>query len=187
MESLIKHIDKFVTLSTASKDDLKKYLRVQHFSKKEKISEQEKFHSKLYFLQRGAIRRFHIRNRKEMTNWIYYPNMFFASWDSFFFQNKSDEVFEIISDVTLISIEHQQLQRLYKKHPTLEIWGRKLMEYCTVNYNRFNQHMRFASAQEKYDFYLKYFPTHPKLKLGHIASFLGITQETLSRLRKNLT
>ena len=186
MDRLIKNINEFVKLSTAAKKSLKQILKTQHFSKKERVVKQGEISSRLYFVDKGAVRSFQFRNEKEITTWIYHPDMYFAAWDSFLYQTQSDENFEIIADATLISIEYEALQQLFKNHPSLEIWGRKLMEQYTVYFNRFNQQMRFATAQEKYDFYIKHFPKQPKVKLGHIASFLGITQETLSRLRKKI-
>ena len=58
------------------------------------------------------------------------------------------------------------------------------MEKYTLYFNQFMQQMRFATAKEKYDYFLNTFPSNSKIKLGYIASFLGMSQETLSRLRK---
>ena len=184
METLIKHISEMVVLSAAAKKDLRQCLIVQHFSKKEKVLEKGRKSTKLYFVLKGVVRSFQYRKEKEVTTWIYYPNIYFAAWDSFLYQSNNDETFEVLEDVILVSIEYEELQQLFKLHPVLEKWGRKLMEEYMVCFNQFNQQMRFATAQEKYDFYLKEFPDQPKIKLGYIASFLGITQETLSRLRK---
>lgn len=184
MEALIENMNRLVPISALAKRGLEQNLVVLHFSKKEKIIERGEVCSKLYFVLNGSVRSYQKRNKKEITTWIYHPNIYFAAWDSFLNQSKSEEVFESMADTTLVSIEYDELQALFKKHASLEIWGRKLMEQYTIYFNRFNQQMRFATAQEKYDFYLKHFPQQPKVKLGYIASFLGITQETLSRLRK---
>ncbi len=184
METLIKHISGMVVLSAAAKKDLRQCLIVQHFPKKEKVIEKGKKSTKLYFVLKGAVRSFQYRKEKEITTWIYHSHKYFAAWDSFFYQSKNDEIFEVVDGATLVSIEYEELQQLFKMHPALEKWGRKLMEEYMVCFNQFNQQMRFATAQEKYEFYLRQFPPQPKIKLGYIASFLGITQETLSRLRK---
>jgi len=185
MEILFKNIDALVPLSAAAKKDLKRCLKVQHFSKKERVIEQGEISTKMYLIMKGVVRSFQYRNEKEVVTWLYYPEMYFAAWGSFLNQSKSDEVFECATDTALISIEYSDLQKLFKKHVSMESWGRKLMEHYTIYYNRFSQQMRFATAQEKYDFFLKNFPQQPKIKLGYVASFLGIRQETLSRLRKN--
>ena len=185
MEALIKSIKEKVMLSSAAEKALVECLELHQFTKKEILIQGGEWSRKLYFVEKGAVRSFQNRDGKDITTWIYFPNHFLAAWDSFLNQTPSEEIFEVIADAILISIEYTALQALFKKYPSMEIWGRKLMEEYTVFYYSFSHQMRFATAQGKYDFFLEKFPRQPKVKLGQVASFLGMTQETLSRLRRS--
>jgi len=73
---------------------------------------------------------------------------------------------------------------LLKTDPAFERFGRILMEEQLAFIDYYFKGVLFMTAKEKYSLLLSYFPDiTQRVNLGHIASFLGITQETLSRLR----
>lgn len=185
MEKLIKNIEKCVKLPKVAKKELLNCALMHHFQKGDAIVKIGENCTQLFFIDTGIVRSYLNKNDREITTWLYYPEEFVSVWDSFLNQQMSNEIIEAVTCLTLISIEYEQLQRLFKKHPALEVWGRKLMEGYTLYFNRFNQKLRFATAQEKYDYFLESFPQEQKIKLGYVASFLGMSQETLSRLRRD--
>lgn len=141
--------------------------------------------NRLFFIVSGACRTYYEQNGKEVTSWIYPENDVVTNWDAFYSRKKSFDNIQALSDVGVYSITHTELQNLYDRHPEMERFGRKMMEQQLAFIDMINHEFIFSSAKERYDKILSLYPDIIKVaNLGHIASFLGISQETLSRIRK---
>ncbi|SEJ26082.1 cAMP-binding domain of CRP or a regulatory subunit of cAMP-dependent protein kinases [Dyadobacter koreensis] len=138
---------------------------------------------RIYFIREGVIRRYSIVDGEENTNWFFSKGDFAISEDSFFLDEASEEYLETTGPSLLIEIKKadylnlinnspefkQLVNRLYKKY----ISGKR--EYQRVITNpRINSYDWFATNH-------KYALNH--IKLHHLARFLGITKEYLSKLR----
>ena len=106
---------------------------------------------------------------------------------SFFEQKPSQENYELITDCTLYSIDYKNVQHCFHNIPEFREWGRMLL---TLNYAFANQRMislHKQTAQERYLTLLKESPEIIKnAPLNMIASYLGITKFSLSRIRKEI-
>ena len=139
---------------------------------------------RLYFLEKGTARTFYYHNGKDITSWIYRENTPFTTWYSFLNRQPSFESIEILEDATVLSFTKDALEALYLQYPTFERFGRKMVEQQLSFLDAFYKGYMFMSAKERYDLLLDIFPDiTQRVNLGHIASFLGISQETLSRIR----
>lgn len=138
----------------------------------------------LYFMEKGVARTYAESPEREVSSWFYPENQFVTSWYSFLQQQPSFEYIEMIEDGVINSISYQALQGLYNSHSEVERFGRLMVEEQLAFIDYFSRGYLFMTAKEKYDLLNSYFPDITmRVKLGHIASFLGITQETLSRIR----
>ena len=109
-----------------------------------------------------------------------------SSADSFFNQSPSFYYLEILEDSILYSISHEKMDLLLAKYHKMEKFIRLLsIEMFTKIVHKLNA-IQFQTARERYDYMISEFPdiSH-RVPLGHIASYLGMTQETLSRIRRN--
>ena len=104
--------------------------------------------------------------------------------DSFFQQTPSLYYLEVLEDSILYSISKKEIDKLFDKYPKMEKLGRLVStEMLTRVVNKLNA-IQFQTARERYDYMLAEFPDIAyQVSLGHIASYLGMTQETLSRIR----
>lgn len=186
MRGFYNELGKHMQLTKSVKRALEKVATVEVFEKREMIVSAGAVCTKMYFIEKGMIRSYSENQEREMTEWIYFPGDFTSCWESIFYNQKSEENLEAIAETKVIAIDYQDLEKLFVEYPQLEHWWRKLMEGYALDYKRFSQYMRFATASEKYEFYRNNFPETTGVKLGYIASFLGMTQETLSRLRKQV-
>ena len=90
----------------------------------------------------------------------------------------------LLEDGTLLEISYEGMQDLYAQFARFERFGRVLMEEHLAFIDHFSRGYMFLSAKERYQQLLISFPDiELRVKLGQIASFLGISQETLSRIR----
>ncbi len=139
----------------------------------------------IWFIAEGSVRTMYIYKDKEVTSWIYNNNQLVTAYGSFFKRIPAHESIQCTEDCTLISLTHQNLNSLYANHPKMAIFGRIIMEEIIGALDTFYKGFMFMTAKEKYEMILLYFPDiTQRVNLGYIASFLGITQETLSRIRR---
>lgn len=138
----------------------------------------------LHFIEKGLARAFHFRDGQEVTAWFMRENDMIISVHSFYRQQPSHENVELLEDSAVISLEYKDLQQLYRQFPEFNFIGRVLTEHYYALSEERTIALRTHTAQERYEGLLK---THPELfkrvPLKQIASYLGMTPETLSRLR----
>lgn len=143
----------------------------------------------IHFIIDGLVRVYHISNDKEVTTYLACDNGFISSFSSFIYQSSSYEYIQCLERTETISITYDKMQTLYQEIPKWERVGRILAErnYLCVADRMLKLHM--VPAKEKYLNFLQ--TSEPKIiqrtPLIHIASFLGITPESLSRIRKNIS
>lgn len=185
MQRFIHYIKQYITLSENAENDITKIAVKDTYKKGTLLSEEGKTCKKLYFLERGTLRNYFFQNGKDITHWIYLNNSLITSWSSYISQKPSHDYLEATEDSVLVSLTYDQWQELYKIHPELERFGRLIMEEQIALIDDFYKGYYFLTAKEKYDLLVSVYPDiTQRANLGHIASMLGITQETLSRIRR---
>lgn len=139
----------------------------------------------IYFLQSGMARTYFYKEGKDITVHLASEGEIISAVDSIISLKKSRYSVELLEDSELFYISYQDLQTILSNHPQYEKYVRLVLERMyTEGADRIEEFL-FFTAKERYDNLLK---TRPKLiqrvNLGHIASYLGMTQETLSRIRR---
>lgn len=183
-EYFFDYINQKVKISEAVKDSL--FLAVEEHSvnKNHFLAKEGRIPDYLWFIAKGSVRVFYWHSDKEITSWIYNEGQFVTAYGSFFSRTPSYDNIQCTEDCTVIKISYDNLQKLYAEHSQMQKFGRVLMEDIVTSIDNFYKGFMFMSAKEKYDLLLSYFPdVVQRVNLGHIASFLGISQETLSRIR----
>lgn len=185
MSTFLDYIGRYTSLSTALAQDLQGSLEVNAYAKGHILLNEGRVCHRLYFLENGTARTFYYRDGKDITSWIYPEQLPFTAWSSFLSGEPSFEYIEILEDATVHSITSNQLESLYDNYPSLERFGRRLVEEQLHFLDQFYKGYLFMTAREKYDLLHSIFPDVTlRVNLGHIASFLGVSQETLSRIRR---
>lgn len=185
MDKLIQNISKNQVLTPELIADIKESFSSKSFPKNEILLRENQYCRRLYFLESGTVRTYYFAKDKDVSSWFYKEGQFFASWASFYSQQPSYETIETLEECTVYFIDYYSFNQLLDKHPQFERFGRILAQDLTVFIDQFSKGYMFLSAKEKYDLLLTIFPDiTQRVNLGHIASFLGISQETLSRIRK---
>jgi len=185
MEKLIQRIAKEIRVSNSLQESIERQFMLEDVSKNTILLKEQQYCRKLYYLAEGTIRTYHFHDGKDISSWFYPEDHFFTSWFSFLKQQQSFEYIEVLEDSKIYSISYEKYQKMFEAFPEFEHFGRRLVEDQLSFIDYFSQGYLFLSAKEKYDLLLSYYPKiTQRIKLGHIASFLGITQETLSRIRR---
>lgn len=184
MEQLINHLKNIITLSDNDILLLENCCKRVSVKKGTVLLKEGRVAQKIYYIEKGLLCGKLNLNGKEIINWIGYENIFSTSLSSFIGQKKSYENIEAIEDCLLYEITYENLQKLYKNIPALEKTGRLTVEQYYVLLEQRSMSLQYLSAKERYDQFLKDFPElYQRISLGQLSSYLGISQETLSRIR----
>ena len=140
-----------------------------------------------HFLEKGLARVFYYKDGKDVTAWFASKGQIASAIDSLFTGLPSMYNIEILEDAKIWSLQYRKLEPVFEKYAQVERLGRLLV---TQNYLLLDERMKlfaFCSAEERYEKLLIQIPDiTQRVKLGHIASYLGISQEHLSRIRAGL-
>lgn len=187
MTELIYVIKSFQELDYETEEAIKRYFVIEKFKKGVFIVEAGVICKKVYFIKSGAVRRFSLEDGEEVTKWIYTNNQFVTSLSSFFEQKPSFESFQTCEETILYSLSYTDESRLLE-YPLFAKFHMKQLRLYLSRINEFHHIFRVMNAQEKYMYLLQSFPEIIlKAKLKHIASLIGVSQETLSRIRASIS
>lgn len=141
-----------------------------------------------YFIQKGILRSYVQDGKKEITTWITAENELVTSITSFHVQQKSFENIQAIEDCELTGLHYDDLQYLYDHFAEVNTVGRKLLEKYYRDAEERAYIARLSEATSKYQRFIatKSFMLN-RVPLKFIASYLGMTLETLSRIRSRLS
>lgn len=160
-----------------------------HFRKGEFILSADSVAKEIHFIVDGLVRTFYSLNGKEITTYIACDNGFISSYSSFINQTRSFEYIQCLESSQTISITYNKMESLYQEIPSWEKVGRILAEKNYLCMADRVLKLQMIPAKEKYLNFLQ--TSEPKIiqrtPLIHVASFLGITSESLSRIRKSIS
>ena len=142
----------------------------------------------LYYLRRGVMRSYVKEGIKDITTWIAGEHEFVACITSLGLQQPAKENLQALEDCELVGFRFDDLQYLYDNFPELNIVGRKVLEKYFRDSEERAFIARLTEATSKY----KHFSTTKsdllnRVPLKFVASYLGMTLETLSRIRSKLS
>jgi CRP-like cAMP-binding protein len=184
MQQLINYIETIIRVDQDARAALYDLARVERFAKNQYILEPGQYCSKIWFLNSGMVRKFHYFDGKEMTSWIYTENEIFTSLQSYAQDTQADEYLQACEKTEVISISKQNSQKL-ARFPQFVTFSTVLMEREFVNIDIHTREFNKRDAKGRYEYLRTIAPqVVGRAKLGHIASLIGVTQETLSRIRR---
>ena len=141
----------------------------------------------LYFLETGALRGFYNLEGKEITHWFAFENDFVTSFHSFITGQPAVETIQLLEGSILWAISKDRLMLLLDQHHDIERLLRIAYEKYYLRLEERFVNSQFKTATERYQTLLQQTPhIIERVPLGYIASFLGISSETLSRIRSRI-
>ena len=185
IKGLFAHFELYIPLSDALKLELKKRVQQEEFSKGALIHRSDRICRKSYFVLEGLLRTYFLKEGKEISEYFSAENEWVNSPRSFMQQQLDIYNIDALEDTSCYALEVRDLVYLFDHFHEMERYARLSMGTVFGHFMERITSIRFTSAKERYEHFLKtYEQIHPRIPLGMIASYLGITQETLSRIRK---
>ena len=185
MDSIKEIFLKRYGLSVANFDLLHSSMTEHTRSKGEVLIRKGEVHHAVYFIKSGAIRSYYIdKDGKNITYWFGFEGDIAASLVNFINSKPSFENIELLEDSVLLKISKSKLLELYATNIEFANFGRKLAENALLEMEQQILLTQVTDAKSRYLSLINKFPQIlQRVNLGHIASYLGITQVTLSRIR----
>lgn len=185
MNPLLRQLKKYGNLTTEIEAELNVKIKILKKQEGDFLLKKGQIISNLFVIETGLVRSFYQTEQREINLWFGFENTILGSIFPLCFSQPSIENIQFLEDTILYYISQDDLESFYKYSQEMNTIGRKIAEeYCAVLEER-SFTLQTQTAEERYHWFLKNQPEAlQRISLGHIASYLGISQETLSRIRK---
>ena len=186
MENIIRKIRTHYPVSDEALEALVCLFERFVFPSKTIIIHAGKLDRKVYFIEKGITRSYVLHNGKQITTWFSKEgDAACGSWD-LYRCTAGFEYVETLEETVAYAVSVEQLDGLYRSYIDLANWMRVLQQENFLRLQDMYIRRLNWSAQERYEHLTKECPElFQRVNLGYIASFLGITQQSLSRIRAN--
>jgi CRP-like cAMP-binding protein len=156
-----------------------------HYKKGELVQECNTKSDRIYILKSGLLRSYYFQNGNDITAHFATEYSIIGAIDSLLKKKKSIYAIEALEDSEVLLLNYYEMESFLDQNPQYERLARQVSQLLYLDLVERLEGMMFLSAKERYDHFNTRYPNlNTKVNLGHIASYLGITQETLSRVRK---
>ena len=187
MNELRKFIDNISPMNDSDWNFLSSKLQEVKLKKNTTLLQIGKVENYLYFISKGVIRLYIPRVESDLTFGFLFENEFVTGYDSFLSRIPSEYQIETLTESVLWRISKKDLEEVYEKTNNGNIIGRKMAENIFLIKSKREISFLNKTAEERY---LDLFIDRPKLlqqiQLKHIASYIGVTPQALSRIRKRI-
>jgi CRP-like cAMP-binding protein len=188
MENFKKYLTDFISITPNEWDTLSQYLKEETIKKGDYFLNYNKISRKFGWIKEGVFRYVYIsENGIEYTKYFVSETQFLSASESFNSQTPSTDAIEALTDATIYTLSYDNYFKLFDLLPN---WGKMVL---ALTNNCYSQKAKEVSPMVVWDAktrYENFMRSQPKLiqrvSLGQIASYLGMTQQSLSRLRREL-
>lgn len=188
MKTLKEIVNSYYSISEQAFQEIEKLASLVKLPKKTTIFEPHQYEDKFYFIAKGSARAFVIdENGNEISYVLFFEGDNLISFEGYLNQKPSYEFIELLEDSALYQINTEELKTLYKKDIEIANLGRILADqFAYLTEQRFIDRLSLSATAR----YLKLIENKPeiiqRIPLKYIASYLGITQVSLSRIRSKI-
>lgn len=171
-------------LSLACQQDLIANSKMTTFKRGEIVVREGQFSKKAYLIVQGCARAYYLKDGKDISDWFAFENQFMASIVSFFSEEPSPHYVEFVEDALVLEFSKDAFDSLSNKYHDFERFISKVVTETMLGLCERLYTIQFNKAEERYKHLITIHPDITnRIPLTHIASYLGITLETLSRIR----
>jgi CRP-like cAMP-binding protein len=184
LSKIEKHI---ISLDAKTKDTLADVTSIKEFKKGDYLLKQDEVCKSSYHILKGVARKFYLTEGKEITTELFFENDIAISLQSYTLQQPSHEFIQAIENSTVSVTNYQAFQEVKKQHTSLLELDLMLTEYYAMWLEERLFLFHSLDAAQRYQLLLKEQPHFiQQIPLTYLASYLGISLETLSRIRAKI-
>lgn len=183
---LFAFFDSIHKVSPSSKEALEQIIYVKNYSKNDIIQDIGSRCKTVYFVKEGCARIYYYKDGNDITEHFSFENDLIVRAESLFTGNPTSKGIQSLDQTGIIGIHSDSLLKLYDQYHDIERLFRLLFEREYVNTVKRIESLQFKSAKERYAELLETTDYIQKIPLKYIATYLGITQVSLSRIRAEM-
>ncbi|GAO45150.1 Crp/Fnr family transcriptional regulator [Flavihumibacter petaseus] len=184
MEKLTDQLRRWYALTPEMEAALQQSFSRLIFNRNDYLAREGRVCRDLYFIDSGAARGFYHLDGREITHWFSWENDFVTSFHSFITEQPAVENIQLLEGSVLWGIQKDKLMELLDRFQEMERLLRKAYESYYIRLEERFVNAQFKTAAERYEELLLDSPhVLERASLGQVASYLGMSQETLSRIR----
>lgn len=184
MSPLFRYFEKFSPLSDGARAAIEAICAIHSVKKNRDLQPIGHTCRTIYFINRGLARIYYFKDDTDITESFAFENQIVVRIESLFTGKPSRKGIQMLEDSEVVAIDAARLFRLYDSFPDIERLFRKIFEAGYVETVNRIESLQFHSAEERYRDLLQSSPDILKrVSLKFIASYLGITPASLSRIR----
>lgn len=188
MEQIRKYFEKSMDMSQEDWDIFSSKLRRQEYPQKHLLIKVGQIETHLSFIEKGVIRFYIPKEENDITFGFAFAGNFVSAYDSFLTKQPSSYCLETLSETTVWQLSFDDLQTIYRETEIGNTIGRKAAEELFLKKKKRELSLLTNTAEQRY---LNLFTEQPHLlqhiPLKYIASYIGITPQALSRIRKRIS
>ncbi|MCH2230025.1 MAG: Crp/Fnr family transcriptional regulator [Crocinitomicaceae bacterium] len=188
MSELKNHIIQTFGFTESEFQEIKDFFKSKVISEEDYFLKEGQYVKQMGFVEKGILREFLYVNDKEITKWFSTSGYFAVDLSGFLFDQKSKVSYQAMTDVELLAISKEDYNKISTRVPRWDKLEKMFLAKCfTVLESRVVSHLAL-NAEERYNQFFAFNPSlFNEVPLNQIASMLGMTAETLSRIRKKQT
>ncbi len=189
MEQLKNIIASIASIQPQDINLIETTFRIKHFRKGDFFNQTNQIGTHLAFVKKGLFRIYYTDEQTGEQHNIFFfkENQFMSPFKSFLTQSPCHYTIEAVEDSEILQATYNQMQTLYAQSHALANMGRIVAEQYFYASQARTESFLFKSAEERYLDMIAFYPDiFQRVPLLHIASYLGIRQPSLSRIRKKL-
>lgn len=181
-------LDQFPSISPEAKNFTRSFLSIESFKKKEFLYKEGQVQKDVGFVCRGLLRKFYINEKgSEIIAGFSKEEEYATDYPAFLTQRPSKYYIECLEPSIIVKIPYEKLQEAYQKFKGNEMYGRLVAENVLIRETNRVESLLFENAEERYlNFLHQNKNIINRISLTHVASYLGIERQSLSRIRSNL-
>lgn len=186
-EQFFTYTDRFVKFTQADKKLLAAALTFKKVEVKTELVVYDKPSDELFFLLKGCVRKYYVKDGEQITTNIMTENNFIGAFTSLITGVKSNETIECLEPLEMLILRKEDLNRLYVEVPLMNEFIRKILEQTLIQFQKALTSFILDNPEERYEKLLSENPEILKRVPQHmLATYLGITATSLSRIRKRI-
>ena len=184
MADFIQFCNHLSPLETAAAKDLSCHLYSRTFEKGDYLLKSGEVCKHLFFMEAGLVKTFFYKNDKEFIMRFFSADMMFTVLDSYLSQTPANYMIMALEPTSVTYLHKEKMEELCKRYHSIETFFRKLVSVASVNMMKRISEMLEDNAAERYwHFVNENSNLLQRISLGDLASYIGITQVSLSRIR----
>lgn len=183
------YLKTFIHSSAKEIDFIRPHLSILEYKKKDFFLKQGEIQNEMGFVVKGLLRRYYINQKgNEITTGFIKENEYVADYPAFIRQLKTKYYMQCLEPTIIITLPFESIQKSYETFHSGQLYGRLMAEKTLTVMNDRLESFFFNTAEERY---LKFIEENQnimqRVSLTHLASYLGIERQSLSRIRQRLS